>query len=150
MGSGQVSVWVPIVVAVLSMLGITAGQIFASWRDDRRWSREIGREEVRAQCEVRSAELTREHELKVHWIDQRLTAYTECLSAFEEWLDILKQELIQLRSADGDDELGRRDRACLGAMKSAVDRVHFIGSDDAIRAYLSAYGSFHHYHTQST
>ena len=31
-------------------------------------------------------------------------------------------------------------------VKSAVDHVHLIGSDDAIKACLSAYSSFHHYH----
>jgi hypothetical protein len=146
MGSGQVSVWVPIVVAVLGILGIIGGQMFASWRDDRRWSQEIAREEARAQREIKTAELAREHEITLRWIDQRLTAYTECLSVFEEWLDILKQELIRLRSADGDDELGRRNAACNTAVKLSVDRVHLIGSDDAIRACLSAYGKFHHYH----
>ena len=99
MGSGQVSVWVPIVVAVLGILGIIGGQMFASWRDDRRWSQEIAREEARAQREIKTAELAREHEITLRWIDQRLTAYTECLSVFEEWLDILKQELIRLLRA---------------------------------------------------
>jgi hypothetical protein len=143
MQSAQVSVWVPIAVAIIGILGVIAGQGYSSWRDDRRWSRETRREDARALREIESAQLARDHDLRIRWIDQRLDTYTACLSAYKEWLDILREELARLRTADGEDELGRRSRACHDAVVSSVDRVHLIGSSEAIKACLSAFSTFH-------
>lgn len=143
--SGQVSVWVPIVVAILGIIGVLIGQSFNARRDDRRWNREIDREDDRVRRELETARIARDHELRIRWIDQRLDAYTECLSAYKEWLDILQEELTRLRAARGDDELGIRSRACHAAVVASVDRVHIIGSGDAISACLSAYAKFHQF-----
>lgn len=143
MQSAQVPLWVPIVVAIIGILGVVGGQVFSSWREDRRWSRENRREDARARRDMESARLTREHELRLHWTDQRLDAYVKCLSAYKDWLEILKEELARRRAANGDDELGRRNRACREAVGSAVDQVHIIGSSDAIKACVTAYGKFH-------
>jgi type II secretory pathway pseudopilin PulG len=145
MQSAQVPVWVPIVVAIIGILGVIAGQVFSSWRDDRRWSREVHREDARALREIESAQLARDHDLRIRWIDQRLDAYAACLSAYKEWLDILREELARLRTADGEDDLGRRSRACHDAVVLAVDRVHLIGSSEAINACISTYSKFHRY-----
>ena len=40
MQSGQVSIWVPIVVGIIGLIGIVAGQLVNAWREDRRWRRE--------------------------------------------------------------------------------------------------------------
>jgi hypothetical protein len=146
MQSAQVPVWVPIVVGVIGIIGIIGvitGQVFSSWRDDRRWSREMRREDARALREIEAAQLARDHDLRIRWIDQRLDAYTACLSAYKEWLDILGEELARLRAAIGEEELGRRSRACHDAVVSAVDRVYLIGSGEAIKACLSTYSKFH-------
>lgn len=45
--NAQVSVWVPIVVGVIGLLGVVAGQLINTWREDRLWRRELDREEVR-------------------------------------------------------------------------------------------------------
>lgn len=45
MQSGQVSVWVPIIVGVIGLIGVIAGQLVNAWREDRRWKREREREE---------------------------------------------------------------------------------------------------------
>ena len=47
MSSGQVPLWVPVVVALLGFLGVLGAQIIAAWREDRRWRREAEREELR-------------------------------------------------------------------------------------------------------
>jgi hypothetical protein len=145
MQSAQVPVWVPIAVAVIGIIGVVAGQVFSSWRDDSRWRRELRREDTRALREIEAAQLARDHDLRIHWIDQRLDAYTACLSAYKEWLDILREELARPQTADDRDEVGRRSRACHDAVVSAVDRVHLIGSSEAIRACISAYRKFHGY-----
>lgn len=103
--------------------------------DELRWRREQERHRDE-----------RVHDLKKHWSGQRLEVYSECLEAFEMWLDILKEEHNELRAADGDDALGLRNRAARLAVKAAVDQIHIVGSDEAIEAALRAYGKFHRYH----
>ncbi|MEV7092828.1 hypothetical protein AB0M80_08260 [Amycolatopsis sp. NPDC051045] len=49
--SSSVPTWVPIVVAILGILGIIAGQVVNSWKEERRWKRELAREDVRWQRE---------------------------------------------------------------------------------------------------
>lgn len=58
MQSAQVSVWVPIAVGVIGVLGVISGQLINAWREDRRWKREQEREELRWQREsgARSAQ----------------------------------------------------------------------------------------------
>lgn len=47
MQAGQVSVWVPIVVGLLGVVGVIAGQFVSAWREDQRWKRELKREDIR-------------------------------------------------------------------------------------------------------
>ncbi|MGV9664378.1 hypothetical protein [Nocardia niigatensis] len=42
---GQVSVWVPIVVAALGFVGVLGAQLIAAWREDRRWRRDSARQD---------------------------------------------------------------------------------------------------------
>ncbi|PKV90303.1 hypothetical protein ATK30_1047 [Amycolatopsis echigonensis] len=39
--------WVPIVVGMIGLVGVVAGQLVNAWREDRRWRREQEREDVR-------------------------------------------------------------------------------------------------------
>ncbi|WP_414936619.1 hypothetical protein [Amycolatopsis sp. cmx-11-51] len=66
MQTGQVSVWVPIVVAALGIAGIVAGQLVNSWREERRTSKEARQEE------------------RKHWRDKRLEQYLEITKATSE------------------------------------------------------------------
>jgi hypothetical protein len=67
MSSGQVSVWVPIVVAVLGILGVVAGQLINIWREERRWERERLREDLRWERE-------RQRDIDAHWRERRDTS----------------------------------------------------------------------------
>ena len=51
MSSGQVPLWVPIVVGLLGLCGVLGAQLVAGWREDRRWQREVRREDQRWQRE---------------------------------------------------------------------------------------------------
>lgn len=74
MPSGQISVWVPIVVAVLGIVGVIAGQLINSRREDRRWTREKERDDRRWQRE-------RDLQVKLHWREERLGRYAEFVDA---------------------------------------------------------------------
>jgi len=52
MSSGQVPLWVPIIVGLLGLGGVLGAQLIAGWREDRRWQREVTREDVRWQREL--------------------------------------------------------------------------------------------------
>jgi hypothetical protein len=78
MPSAQVSVWVPLVVALVGLGGVLGAQLVAGWREDRRWQREVQREELRWQREVR-----REQERRRH--DGREDAYARAIGALEAW-----------------------------------------------------------------
>jgi hypothetical protein len=142
--------WVTIMLGVLAVVGTVGGAWGGQWiaarRDDHRWAREIKREDLRWERQREVEGIKRDHEMRMHWSVQRLNAYTECLHAFEDWMDILNQERKQLRMAEGDEDvLGRRNRKVRETVKTAVDRVHVIGSVEAISGTIGAYRTFHWY-----
>jgi hypothetical protein len=89
MPSGQVSVWVPIIVAVLGILGVVAGQLINLWREERRWEREKLREDLRWERE-------RQRDIDAHWREQRFGVHVELLAAFREWEESLAKALATL------------------------------------------------------
>lgn len=64
MPAGQVPVWIPIVVGVIGVAGVLAGQFIGAWREDKRWTREWEREKARWQREDND-----------HWKEVRLDYY---------------------------------------------------------------------------
>ena len=82
--SGQVSVWVPIVVALLGLAGVIGGQIINAWREDRRWQREQRREDIRWQRQklTENAKLRLEHASQ--WRETKIRIYGELIAALGE------------------------------------------------------------------
>ncbi|MFI5609081.1 hypothetical protein [Amycolatopsis sp. NPDC051903] len=78
MDSGQVSVWVPIVVAVLGILGVVSGQLINVWREDRRFAREAERDDRRWARE-------RQRDIDAHWREKRFDVHVSVLAAFRDW-----------------------------------------------------------------
>jgi hypothetical protein len=69
MNTQQVSIWVPIAVGLIGVLGIIAGQLINAWREDRRWKRELTREELRWQREDAH-----------YWRERKFTTYGDLYS----------------------------------------------------------------------
>ncbi|MEU0515593.1 hypothetical protein [Amycolatopsis sp. NPDC006125] len=84
MQQGQVSVWVPIVVGVIGLVGVIAGQLVNAWREDRRWTREQEREEIRWNRQRKSEEDARSHSSLIDFRDRRIGLYVEYLQVFQE------------------------------------------------------------------
>ncbi|MBP2320480.1 hypothetical protein JOF56_000865 [Kibdelosporangium banguiense] len=86
MQSGQVSVWVPVVVALLAgvfgVVGVVIGQILNA-------RRERTREDVRWERDREQRELDRVHDYRKHWLDQRITFYSELLAECEAWMEYI-------------------------------------------------------------
>jgi hypothetical protein len=95
MQTGQVSVWVPIAVGVIGLIGIIAGQLVNAWREDRRWKRDQQRDELRWQQE-RDKELAKlAHDSILDWRDRRLSIYVEYLKSLQD-LIIMMYERIRI------------------------------------------------------
>lgn len=80
MQTGQVSVWVPLVVGVIGLIGVIAGQLVNAWREDRRWKREEQREEVRWKRDLAKTQRLYRHENSQKVRELRLELYSEMLS----------------------------------------------------------------------
>jgi hypothetical protein len=78
MQSGQVSVWVPVVVGVLGVIGVITAQFVAAWREDRRWRREAAREDLRWSRE-------QDRDAQNHWRDKRTDVYLEVIEVLQAW-----------------------------------------------------------------
>jgi len=78
MPSGQVPLWVPLVVALLGVLGVLTSQVIATRREDKRWSREQEQEELRWRRD-------RQREIEERTYRGRLDAYSRMISTLEEW-----------------------------------------------------------------
>ncbi|GAA4020376.1 hypothetical protein GCM10022247_50460 [Allokutzneria multivorans] len=80
MSSGQVPLWVPIVVGLLGLFGALGAQLVGGWREDRRWRREVEREDRRW-----------EREREARRYEARAQAYTDLVSAVESFDWVLYQ-----------------------------------------------------------
>ncbi|MET9259617.1 hypothetical protein [Amycolatopsis sp. NPDC004079] len=92
MQSGQVSVWVPIVVGVLGLVGVIAGQLVNAWREDRRWHRELEREDVRWERENKRESAKLDRDTKILIFGQLLQALNRAHSLLERLRDASGRE----------------------------------------------------------
>ncbi|WP_328454693.1 MULTISPECIES: hypothetical protein [unclassified Amycolatopsis] len=83
----QIPLWVTLVLAIIAIMGPIGGALIGGMitarRDDRRWERELEREEARWQRETEREEARREREIKRedhrYWLELRATTYTEVI-----------------------------------------------------------------------
>ena len=72
MQNTQVSIWIPIIVGVIGLIGVISGQLVNAWREDRRWRRDQAREVERERIRLLHASI---ESLR----DTRLMVYGELL-----------------------------------------------------------------------
>jgi hypothetical protein len=89
MNSPQVSIWIPIIVGIIGLIGIVSGQLINAWREDRRWQREQDKEELRWQRELHKEATARTEANKAHWRDKKFEVYTEILTFTKRWHDLI-------------------------------------------------------------
>lgn len=92
MQSGQVSVWVPIVVGVIGVVGVIAGQLVNAWREDRRWRREQEREDVRWARENKRESVKLDRDTKIVIFGQLLQALNRAHSLLDRLRDLSGEE----------------------------------------------------------
>jgi hypothetical protein len=88
MQSGQVSIWVPIIVGFIGLIGVIAGQLVNAWREDRRWRREQEREDLRWKREAERELAKHSHDSMIDWRERRIKTYGEYLESLHELIDL--------------------------------------------------------------
>ena len=78
MPPGQVPIWVPLVVALIGLLGVLATQVLSGRREDRRWERERDREDSKRKTDRQIKQADK-------WYERKLDAYSRVISSLEAW-----------------------------------------------------------------
>jgi hypothetical protein len=138
MSSGQVSVWVPIVVAVLGILGVVTGQLINFRREDRRWERERQREDVRWERE-------RQRDVDAQWRERRFDVHVELLAAFREWEAALARAVAD-RAAGNDPAEPDTLTAHANRVNEAVTTLTIFGPDKVAATADDVYLEFRRLH----
>ncbi len=129
MSSGDVPLWVPMVVAVLGLGGVLGAQAIAGWREDKRWRRETEREELRWGRE-------RERERESRSYEGRAKAYAEVIGAIESFDWVLYDARRALRDGGTVDEASAADlRKAAAQARTSLGAVN-VHAPERIRAML--------------
>lgn len=81
MQSGQVSVWVPIVVGLIGVVGVLLGQLLSTWR-------ERGNDAIRARREIEQEQRRNRRDDELHWRDRRIEVGVDLLIALNTWREL--------------------------------------------------------------
>ena len=129
MSSGQVPLWVPVVVALLGLGGVLGAQLIAGWREDKRWRRETEREELRWGRE-------RDRERENRSFEGRAKAYAEVIGAIESFDWVLYDARRALREGGALDEATAADlRKATTLARTSLGAVN-VHAPERIRAML--------------
>jgi hypothetical protein len=129
MSSGQVPLWVPVIVALLGLAGVLGAQVIAGWREDRRWRRETEREELRWTRE-------RDKDRENRSYEGRAKAYAEVIGAVESFDWVLYDARRALREGGELDEATAADlRKATAQARGSLGAVN-VHAPERIRAML--------------
>jgi hypothetical protein len=137
--SGQVSVWVPLVVALLGVLGVIGGQVINAWREDRRWKREQQREELRWQRQklTENAKLSVEHANQ--WREMKVRIYGDLINALKKQLIVLRAASFLVgRANDADSSEGSEKAALSEAALRQLDKQFVDTGEELSRSIEEA------------
>ena len=124
MPSGQVSIWVPLAVAAFALVVVVASQWLSARREERRWQREIAREEMRATRELRLA-----HDRR--WGEERVAAYAQFIDVMQQWeLAITEVAFAQEDDEPVDPQLIDRMEQLDDQVRPVLARIVLLGSSD--------------------
>ncbi|MGZ3141329.1 hypothetical protein ACVDFE_04855 [Lentzea chajnantorensis] len=149
MNTPQVSVWIPIIVGVIGLVGVIAGQLINSRREDRRWRLEQEREELRWKREIaKEADMRREAN-RAHWRDKKFETYSEILAFTKRWHDaILDGSTAILANEKLPSDLKERLEEAGLEHIDYQDQVDLLATDEQaqgiLREALGTYSSFTH------
>lgn len=144
--SGQVSVWVPIAVGMIGLIGVIVGQLINARREDRRWKRDQQREDVRwkRQREIELLRLTQES--RAHWRDIRLQTYGKLLQIVNRIVQLSREAVYapktEVEAQAVFDEYNQKKDEFLSAALEAVIMTESSRLGSHIGEYMNHLGIF--------
>lgn len=132
MPSGEVSLWVPIVVGVLGLCGVLGAQLIAGWREDRRWQRETRREDLRWQREDLRWQRQRAQSRDERRYAGREEAYGRMIGLLEGWQWVLHPAKERVIKGGGslDEPLRQALEAVRDQTREALGPMNLHAPDD--------------------
>ena len=123
MQSGQVPVWVPIIVGIIGVVGVLVGQLLSMWREQRN-------EIVRAQIERANEDRKNRRDDRLYWRDRRIEVGAEFLVSLNVWRELTVDEWHEIAK---DGQIGQQTREQLGETVTRVSdqlaHIRLIGTD---------------------
>lgn len=120
---GQVSVWVPIVVGLLGVVGVISGQLVSAWREQRR-------ENIRWRREREKEELQRRREDDLHWRDKRLQVAVELMISLNKWRELIVDRLREQHGlVEGYDDTREQLRDVVEGTSDLITQLKLVGTD---------------------
>lgn len=132
MQASQVSIWVPIVVGIIGLVGIVAGQLVNAWREDRRWRREREREELRWKREAEAEAVKRAHDSLIDWRNRRISTYGEYLESIHGLIKMATKATMHSATIDGINSFTREYHECEKIYNDIGERVRLLASDEIV------------------
>jgi hypothetical protein len=132
MQTGQVSIWVPIIVGIIGLVGIVAGQLVNAWREDRRWRREQEREDLRWKREAEKQAATRTHDSLIDWRDRRISTYGEYLESIHGLIKMATRASTHSRTTDAIDSFIKEYHENETIYSDIGQRVRLLASNEII------------------
>lgn len=119
MPTGQVSVWVPIVVGLIGVAGVVAGQLINAWREHRheeiRWAREKQRDA---------------HQDQLVWRDKRLKLAVDLLITMNIWRELAVDMWRENQREEGSAELtSSQFHDSVTRMSDQLAEIKLIGTE---------------------
>lgn len=123
MQSGQVPVWVPIIVGIIGVVGVLVGQLLSMWREQRN-------EIVRAQLVRANEDRKNRRDDRLYWRDRRIEVGAEFLVSHNVWRELAVDEWHEIAK---DGQVGQQTREQLGETVTRVSdqlaHIRLIGTD---------------------
>ncbi|MFE9747568.1 hypothetical protein ACFYOT_21920 [Saccharothrix saharensis] len=86
MSGAQTPLWVAFALAGIALIGPIGAAWLVSRRDDKRWTRERDREDLRYERERQRLADERAHAARLHWSEKRVEAFGHYLATLDAWL----------------------------------------------------------------
>jgi hypothetical protein len=132
MQTGQVSIWVPIIVGIIGLVGIVVGQLVNAWREDRRWRREQEREDLRWKREAEKEAATRAHDSLIDWRSRRISTYGEYLESIHVLITMATKAATHSSTIDAIDSFAKEYRENENIYSDIGQRVRLLASDEIV------------------
>lgn len=141
----HVSVWVPIVVGILGMVGVISGQLVSAWREQRR-------EDVRWRREREKEQLQRRREDHLHWRDKRWEVAVELMISLNKWRELIVDRLREQHGlVEGYDDTREQLRSAVDGTSDLMAQVKLVGTDtmrtladETVNLFRTRFGSAMH------